>query len=327
MNGQGILKTMCKLARSSNTTLRLNALWALKHLVNNETVEYKKACLEELGADWLVSLIEDDDNGEVVPVTSLEEMDEDMDMGLAADHGRNWLSSSFYRNVSDVQQPEAEILRAAESELAGLRDEELNVARKAYQDDLKIQEQGLGLIRNMIGAVTNGPNSMDGTVQMIDHLIRVIGQESLFELLSSKIRAKLVYPYSRRGAGGPAVASEPTRVLPSPRIVEAAVYILVHIGASVPRHRQLLVSQTEMLKTLAKLLSSRDEGIRVALCHLINNLTWQDDVGDAPACMQRSIELRRLGFLSKLEKLGQHDETLDVRERAKSALWQMKQGN
>jgi len=39
--------------------------------------------------------------------------------------------------------------------------------------------------------------------------------------------------------------------------------------------------------------------------------------------MARATELRKLGFLQKLEML-EGDGELNVRERAKSALWQMK---
>ena len=59
---------------------------------------------------------------------------------------------------------------------------------------------------------------------------------------------------------------------------------------------------------------------------MVNNLSWQDDDRDAEACAQRSNELRQIGFQSRLEHIAHADDELDVRERAKSALWQMKQG-
>jgi len=49
-----------------------------------------------------------------------------------------------------------------------------------------------------------------------------------------------------------------------------------------------------------------------------------DDANDSQACAQRAQELKKLGFLARLENL-EHDVELDVRERAKTAVWQMKQ--
>lgn len=100
--------------------------------------------------------------------------------------------------------------------------------------------------------------------------------------------------------------------------------ILVHLAASVPRHRQIVIAQTELLKLLVPQFHHPNIEIRLALCHLATNLAWMDDASDSKACMQRVEELQNLDFLSKLEMLEQ-DSELNVRERAKSAVWQMKQ--
>lgn len=306
-----IVKVLCDHARSLNAALRLNALWALKHLVHSASVDLKKTCLEELQSGWLVQLICDETEDEALFSSRSrdkpDDLDEDMDIMDESTH-----SSS------------SRILRLAESRLASLREAELNPVRKARQDDLAIQEQGLGFIRNLIGSSHSSTNadSTNDTAEMIDFLFNTLGQDRLFNILATKLRPKVLHAFSgRRGTTG----SE-TRVLyPQAKIIEAVVYILVHMAASVPRHRQLVIAQTELLKLLAGLFNSQDREVRVALCHLLNNLTWQDDSNDAPACSQRAVELKRLGFLTKLESLG-HDDELDVRERAKAALWQMKHG-
>jgi len=61
------------------------------------------------------------------------------------------------------------------------------------------------------------------------------------------------------------------------------------------------------------------------MCHLCTNLTWLDDVGDGVNCKERTRELVRFGWLEQLELL-ERDSELGVRERAKTAVWQMKQG-
>ncbi|KAI1506563.1 armadillo repeat protein [Biscogniauxia marginata] len=331
----GIMKVLCEHAHSLNSSLRLNALWALKHLVDFANIDLKKRCVEELESGWLVQLICDDTEDDAVfsararnerqAAQALDDMDEDVDMGIGDDQSRPWLSSSFYKTpTASRAQTDIRIVRLAETRLSALREAELNPIRKARHDDLAIQEQGLGFIRNLICGAhsSNSPDTANDTTEMIDYLFSTIGQDRLFAILASKLRVKVLHPFSRRGTSW----SESRVLPPQAKIIESVIYTLVHIAASIPRHRQLVISQTELLKQLAKLFTSQDREVRVALCHLINNLTWQDDASDAPACSQRAVELRRLGFLSKLETLGQSDDELDVRERAKSALWQMKHG-
>lgn len=289
--------------------------------------------MEELESGWLVRLICDDTEDDALfsareksdrqpNQNGLDDMDEDMDMGLADDQNRAWLSPSFYKASIAQPHPDIRILHIADSRLEGLHEAELNPIRKARHDDLAIQEQGLGLIRNLIGGAysSNNTDTPNETTDMIDYLFSTIGQDRLFEILASKLRVKVLHSYSRRSATG----SEARVLHPQTKIIESVIYILVHIAASIPRHRQLVVSQTELLKQLAKLFNYQDREVRVALCHLINNLTWQDNANDGPACSQRALELKKLGFLTKLEALKEGDDELDVRERAKSALWQMK---
>ncbi|KAI2634247.1 ARM repeat-containing protein [Hypomontagnella submonticulosa] len=329
----GILRVLCEHAHSHNASLRLNALWALKHLVHSSSIDLKKRCVEELESGWLVRLICDDTEDDAlfsaktrsereIAQDMLDGMDEDIDMGLANDQHRPWLSTSFYKPRNTWANGNVRILRLAEERLETLREAELSPVRKARQDDLNIQEQGLGFIRNLIGGDHSSGNadSPNDTTEMIDFLFNTLGQDRLFEILASKLRVKVLHPFSRRGGQG----SETRILYPQPKIIESVIYILVHIAASVPRHRQLVVSQTELLKQLATLFNSQDREVRVALCHLINNLTWQDNASDGHGCSQRALELKKLGFLTKLEALKEADDELDVRERAKSALWQMK---
>ncbi|KAI1083891.1 ARM repeat-containing protein [Whalleya microplaca] len=328
----GILKVLCEHAHSTNASLRLSALWALKHLVDSASVNLKKRCVEELESGWLVRLICDDTEDEALfsararsdrqtAQEVLDDIDQDMDLDLTDEPERPWLSTSFYQGSTTRSVPEGRILRQAETRLSQLREAELSPVRKARHDDLAIQEQGLGFIRNLIGGAHSGisADSANDTTEMIDFLFSTLGQDRLFEILSSKLKVKVLHPYNRRGATG----SEARVLPPQAKIIEAVIYILVHIAASIPKHRQLVISQTELLKQLVKLLSSQDREVRIATCHLINNLTWQDNASDAKSCSQRAVELKNLGFLKQLETLKDHDE-LDVCERAKSALWQMK---
>ena len=323
------MKVLCEHAHSLNAALRLNALWALKHFIDGVPADLKKECLEELESGWLVQLICDDTEDEALYARTKNErsgsqvspndMDEDIEMDQSEEDNKPWQLSGTPR--SSNERTRTVRLRQAERKISVLRDAELNPVRKARNDDLAIQEQGLNFIRNLIGPVragTSSDSSRDNT-EMIDYLFSQLGQDRLFGILESKLQVKFLHPFSRRFS-----ANKDSRVLyPQAKIIEAVVFILVHMAASVPRHRQIVISQTKLLQDLGKHFTSKDKDVRVALCHLITNLTWQDDSTDEDASRQRAVELKRLGLLNKLESLEQEDTELDVRERAKAAIWQI----
>ncbi|KAH8714370.1 armadillo repeat protein [Ilyonectria robusta] len=323
----GVMKVLCEHAHSDNPALRLNALWALKHFVDAVGPELKKACLEKLGTEYLVQLICDDTEDSTLHMgqereTSGIDMDDDIEME-PSDVPHRWLYASNGL-VRELDSSRSTKLRQAEDKLAAVRESELNPVRRARNDDLAIQEQGLNFIQNLIGRPEAGlaSETTSETAEMVDHLFNELGQDRMFEILASKLRAKVLHPFSRRTP----VAGRETRVLhPQAKIIMAVIYILVHMAASIPRHRQLVIAQTELLKLLAQQASSKDREVRVALCHLIINLTWQEDDGEAQSCAQRAQELRKLGFHTKMETLKHQDGDLDVRERAKTAVWQIQQ--
>jgi hypothetical protein len=286
----------------------------------------KKLCLEELQPGWLVRLIEDDTEDEALhstrasmtkqgPAGENGDMDDDIDMNHTEDEGKGLA-------YDEVDSRRASRARYAEARLNALRESELNPVRKARNDDLAIQEQGLGFIRNLIGpSVTGlGGEGVRETVEMIDVLFNELGRDRLFDILARKLRAKVLRPFTRRSAA----SDRDSRVLyPQPKIVEGVIYVLVHLSASIPRHRQIVVSQTELLKLVGTHFANKDKEVRVGLCHLINNLTCLEDSNDAAACAQRAHELAKLGYLTKLEAMKDGDVELDVRERAKTAWYQI----
>ena len=317
-----------------NAKLRLNALWALKHFVHGVSNEMKRLCLEELGQGWLVQLICDDTEDEALlsskarggrpdtpnQIDEMEGMDEDVEMDQFEDQVDTAFGMSYGRsNTSRPSSSRSKSVQQAEFRLAALRDAETNPARKARKDDIAVQEQGLDFIRNLIGGAGNGGTS--DTTEMIDFLFNALGQDRVFEILASKLRPRVITSYHNRRNSSTADARI---VPPQPEIIIAVGYILVHMAASVPRHRQLVIAQTELLKLLVPQFNHQSIEVRLALCWLVTNLTWMDDQDDGEACAGRAEALKQLGFLTKLEILEQ-DSELNVRERAKSAIWQMKQ--
>ncbi|POR31868.1 Armadillo repeat-containing protein 8 [Tolypocladium paradoxum] len=323
----GVMRVLCEHAHSDNPALRLNALWAFKHFVDAVGPELKKASLEQLEPGWLVQLICDDTQDAALYNSRLREasgddVDEDVEM-QPSDEPFRWLFGSN-GSIRELDCPQSTRLRQAEDRLSAIREAELNPVRRARNDDLAIQEQGLDFIRNLIGRPESGASSEtpSETTEMIDYLFSELGQDRLFEILASKLRSKVLHPFSRRTS---TPGREPRVVYPQAKIIVAVIYILVHMAASIPRHRQLVIAQTDLLKLLAQQSTSKDREVRVALCHLVINLTWQEDDAEAQQCAARAHELKRLGFHAKMENLKLQDRDLDVRERAKTAAWQIEQ--
>ncbi|TAQ85171.1 hypothetical protein B7494_g6500 [Chlorociboria aeruginascens] len=329
ISNAGVVKILCEHAHSTNAKLRLNAVWALKHFVDGVSNEMKRLCLEELGQGWLVQLICDDTEDAALISSrgkgdrgltsgSHDEIDEDIEMDHFEHNIDLSLGGSFSRsNPSRPSSSRSKSIQRAELRLAALRDAETNPVRKARNDDIAVQEQGLDFIRNLIGGSGHGANSE--TTEMIDFLFNALGQDRVFEILASKVKPKVINPFSRRSH-----SAETKLIPPQSEIISSVGWILVHMAASVPRHRQLVIAQTNLLKILVPQFNHPSSEVRLSLCWLVTNLTWVDDTSDTRACVQRANELKQLGFLEKLEMLEQ-DPELNVRERAKSALWQMKQ--
>ncbi|KAH8122739.1 hypothetical protein ACSS6W_005575 [Trichoderma asperelloides] len=328
----GVMKILCEHAHSDNPALRLNALWALKHLVIAVSSDLKRSCLEQLGPDWLVQLICDDGqdavsyntqpsqpSGDDVDVDVDVDVDEDMDASPSDEQVR-WMFAAN-GNPQKLDASRSTKLRQAEDKLASLRENELNSLRRSRNDEVAVQEQGLELIRNLlglgVGASAESPYDM---TEMIDYLFTTIGQDRLFDLLSSKLRAKVLHPFSRRA---PTPGQETRLIHPHAKIIIPVIYILVHIAASTHQHRQLVARQTDLLKLLYQQIGNRDKEVRVAVCHFVINLTGHDDESDVQDWSMRINELKKLGFHTRMEFLKHNDRDLDVRERAKAAVYQL----
>ncbi|KFX97777.1 hypothetical protein V490_02624 [Pseudogymnoascus sp. VKM F-3557] len=338
----GVLKILCQHAHSANVNLRLNALWALKHLVQSAGNDIKMACVEELGQGWLVQLICEDTEDDAAYTSSTRsafvDQDNDVHMNYSDDEdykqktAENSTSVGFGSKSSSFSQkfPESERSKAisgsttqlVSSRFAALQKGELSPGKKARENDTAVQEQGLDLIRNLIGAYNStGPSENS---DMIDFLFHSFGQDQIFEILASKLRPKVINPFSKRNSDNGTGNGETRIVPPQPEIITSVEYILANVAASVPRHRQQVVAQTELLKLVLQQSSHPDKEVRLALCWLVINLTWVEDDQDTVTRTQRVRELTKLGFLAKMEVL-ERDCDLDVRDRAKTALWQMKQ--
>jgi hypothetical protein len=179
-----------------------------------------------------------------------------------------------------------------------------SLARQTQAEYFAVQEQAMDLIRNL----TCGT----GAAEMVDFLFQELGEEKFLGILADKLRPAAPSNRSEiKGFGSRAAVAEKT------------TYVLIHIAASHPRHRELLIRQTELLKHLLPLFKHSSTTIRINSVWVIINLTWVDDASDRQNCRNRANELQNLGFYEALQSL-QDDAELDVRERTKTAIHQMR---
>lgn len=310
----------------------------------------KMKCLEELGPGWLKQIISNDT--EELAFTSGFRGDKDIGLGTpiamgtpnaageqvdllnaVEDNSRGSIQTYEEDGEEDLKmtdsnrglsRPESDYKqssrfsrrgngRVAFSETSRLSrgKEDISLTNQARTEQFAVQKEGLELVRNL----TCGPGAPD----MIDYIFRELGQDKTFDMLAGKLRPKMTNAFNRDKRSSENCMRY---IQPQPEIITAVCYIIIHIAASNPKHRQLLISQPELLKLLIPLFNHSQREVRSCCAWIVINLTWVDDQSDHSNCKIRARELLRLGVYEKLEDLVS-DPELDVRERTKTAIHQM----
>lgn len=248
----------------------------------------------------LLNAVEDDDDGEedlrMVDIGALSRSvnDRKQPLGFLHPGSRSGVQSTW------------DMLREAHA-----REIEAKSCFTSRPEDVAIQIQGLDFLRNIIC----GPGAPD----MIEHLFKVMGQDKLFDMLAAKIRPRVIPSFNRERR---LAENGVKQYMPPSELLISVCYILVHIAAGHPKHRQLLTSHTELLKLLLPLFSYTHREVRVSLVWMVINLTCVDDQIDQPNCQTRAKDLMKVGIYEKLEAM-ESDPDLDVRERTKAAITAM----
>ncbi|KAL6229203.1 hypothetical protein BDW75DRAFT_225488 [Aspergillus navahoensis] len=315
-----ILPTLCEHAHSSNTKLRIESLWALKHVAYNSANDIKIKIIDGLRPEWIKQVItqvptsvlakrgleEDTDSstpggmsransaGERVnllnPTDDFRERNEDMKMTDPVPSSKVSLDMFF---------PDA--TRRRKLALHG----DLDQTTQARQDDIAAQEQTFDLLRNVIC----GP----GASEMIDYLFKELGQDLLLDTLADKLRPRFIQLPHRRESPNHRALQVPTEIL------VAVTFVIIHLAASLPWYRQLIVSHRDLVRNLMGYFNHSHRDVRANCVWVVINLTYEDDIHDREGCRKRALELRSIGVLDRLASL-EHDPDLDVRERTKTAL-------
>ncbi|ODQ64999.1 ARM repeat-containing protein [Nadsonia fulvescens var. elongata DSM 6958] len=162
-----------------------------------------------------------------------------------------------------------------------------------YDQDIEIQEQALGFIRNFLCHHS-----------LLHYLVDEVGADELFKLIEAKIKISKKHSYIN--------------------ILTSSIFILVHIATD-EDHCNLIMQHQTILQMLVPLIVHSDPEVRTACVWLIINLTWTEVHGNAfkmQSLKSRAQVLVDLGFRRYLEERSR-DLTLDVRERTKTALFQI----
>lgn len=294
----GALEVLCDLAKSGAAALKLNALWALKHLMCDADVEMKRKAFSRLGPGYIINII-------TIPDSSICEDDEDMpdtdaelyNLGVgfsgAIEESVKWSTSQdsgYGQTNCQVQTPPK-----ATDALKLLR-KQASVAPEslARREQIALQEQAIDFLRNFIYG-----SSSDAAV-LIDLIFDEIGAETLFSLLESLLSV----PH------------------PPGEIVNAVVYLVVHLAAGAPRHRQIIMERKGLMTSLLGLWNHRMRDVRNGLVWVVITLTWAEEGPDAEGVHQRVAVLRQMGWVDLLREM-RKDVELDVRERVKTAEYQL----
>lgn len=319
-----MIPTLCEHSHSLNAKLRLESLWALKHIAYNSTNDIKIKIIEGLGSEWITNVISYD------PVDSRRrrthettDMSPSIEMGTANAAGEqvDLLNPINYSDENDANtldpdlqmtdtilspKPSIDTLSPGHARRRKLAlNGNLDHTKQLRRDDIQIQEQTFDLIRNLICG--------NGAAEMIEFLFQVIGQTALFDIMAEKLRPRPLSSYNRKDPGS-------SKTIPAPtEIICAVTYVMIHLAAGLSRHRRLLILHRDLMKLMVPLFNHSNKQVRVNCLWVVINLTFEDDIGDRESCHERANKLKSLGVLEHLNRL-EADSESDVRERTKTAL-------
>ncbi|KAL8791198.1 MAG: hypothetical protein Q9213_000155 [Squamulea squamosa] len=312
-------RVLCDHAHSADSSLRFNSIWAIAHLVSSAPRGLKKDCLSNLGPEWLLRVICNDgnDSGNAGTSTPLamgtpNAAGEQVDLLNATDGSVDGRQTTNEDEDYEMTESDAQRQDGHNSPWKATRNQAQSASISGrHIDDVAIQKQGLDFIRNLICG--------SDAAEMIDHLLEQFGQDKLFEMLVTKLRPRLINAFNRDRRSS---ENGVRQMQPQTDMINTVIYTINNMAAGPPRHRYLVVSQQELMKLIVAFFSHANRDVRAGCAWIVINLTWLEDPSDHMNCKHRISLLKKLGVMEKLKKL-EDDVDLDVRERAKTAMYQM----
>ncbi|KAL5615282.1 hypothetical protein BROUX41_005333 [Berkeleyomyces rouxiae] len=333
-----LISTLAKLAHSPNPELRLNAIWALVHLVDRLPLPFRQQTLHAIGPEWLVRMINEDAQDDALAEAQkvrTNDLDNDTNMNVE-DHEDVESTGELMRpgpapaELGGISNSNIPFLNQHEALLKLVGEYELDPLRKARREDIAIQEQSLNFIRNIIAdpdqisSTSRGPREIE---EAVDLVVKAIGLERLFQVLSAKLKPRCLRPFSRRqpSDGNISPGGKSRMLYPQPNIVVSVIYILANIAGGASKYHDVILAQKDILKAALSYMTSPEKEIKLAVNKLLTNLTCCQPGTQGRSPLGKHAEvLSNLGFLTKLKDLESSDPDVAVREAAKLACTHLK---
>ncbi|KAK2735709.1 hypothetical protein FQN57_001158 [Myotisia sp. PD_48] len=317
-----MIPVLCEHARSSNSLLRLESIWALKNVAFNTANDVKRKIVRELGLGWVKQVIAQDTN-EPIPRKKRENINGNgvhpIEIGAANAAGEqidllNPIRSSSDNDDADFRMADAVMPPKPSMDVfltKSARQRKLSLygnidhSKKLRKDDILVREQALDFLRNIICG--------SGATEMMDYVFAEFGQTEFLDLLADGLRPKSITSPGRKEFGHMKTIPAPTE------IVCAITYLLIHIAAGRSRHRDQLLLHKDILKLMLPMFQHSSWQIRVNCVWVVFNLSLPDtdDKNDRVSVHRRALRLKSLGVLDHLEILLK-DQEADVRQRTKA---------
>ncbi|KAK6360796.1 hypothetical protein TWF730_006918 [Orbilia blumenaviensis] len=263
---------------ANREALRLNAIWALKHLVLKQDETVILSCLSAFDTTWLLEQLAIEGHAPTHDTEAALEDSLEEGRQILESHSIQFSPKVIDRLVLNYATPKPEDLR-----------------RKAL---IEFQEQALDFFRNIMA----GPNAsstfthiLKETANMEVHITpnSTDGENPALSLAETPQRHRTPF-YD--------VLTEKLKSNPGQKIVLAIIYVLVHIGACAD-HRAKLIEQSSLFHELIKLFEVQADHIRIGLSWLAINLTWKENGGNTADFTLRVRKLREYRYVDKLEWL------------------------
>lgn len=168
----------------------------------------------------------------------------------------------------------------------------------------QVQEQAMGIIRNI---------ACSSDLASILVMLEGIGIDNFLGLLEEKVTTSLQN------------ALYAPEQLHHNQIILHIGYTISNIAAQTDTLRDMFLQREDVLCKLLPLFKHEITDVRNVCAWVVINLTWQDEQNSRASkerCQQRARKLVKLGFKEKLNE-NRYDPSLDVRERTKTALFQL----